>query len=98
MVGGVVIGMASGSKVSVRLTDEPGAIRLLVEDSGPGFPDGILDAENRPVRFRKGDAQRSGSTGLGLSMIYEVVENHRGTVEIGRSSLGGALIAISFPK
>lgn len=98
LVGNIRSHVPSGSKVSVRLTDEPGAIRLLVEDSGPGFPDGILDAENRPVRFRKGDAQRSGSTGLGLSMIYEVVENHRGTVEIGRSSLGGALIAISLPK
>lgn len=98
LVGNIRSHVPSGSKVSVRLTDERDAIRLLVEDSGPGFPDGILDADNRPVRFRKGDAQRSGSTGLGLSMIYEVVENHRGTVEIGRSSLGGALIAISFPK
>ena len=98
LVGNIRSHVPSGSRVSVRLTDEPGAIRLLVEDSGPGFPDGILDADNRPVRFRKGDTQRSGSTGLGLSMIYEVVENHRGTVEIGRSSLGGAHIAISFPK
>ena len=98
LVGNIRSHVPSGSKVLVRLTDEPGAIRLLVEDSGPGFPDGILNADNRPVRFRKGDAQRPGSTGLGLSMIYEVVENHRGTVEIGRSSLGGALIAISFPK
>lgn len=98
LVGNIRSHVPSGSKVSVRLTDERDAIRLLVEDSGLGFPDGILDADNRPVRFRKGDAQRSGSTGLGLSMIYEVVENHRGTVEIGRSSLGGALIAISFPK
>lgn len=97
LVGNIRNHVPSGSKVAVRLSKEPGAIKLLVEDSGPGFPDGILDAENRPVRFRKGDAQRSGSTGLGLSMIYEVVENHRGTVEIGRSSLGGAIIAISFP-
>jgi signal transduction histidine kinase len=98
LIGNIRSHVPSGSKVSVRLTDERDAIRLLVEDSGTGFPDGILDADNRPVRFRKGDAQRSGSTGLGLSMIYEVVENHRGTVEIGRSSLGGARIAISFPK
>jgi len=97
LVGNIRNHVPSDSKVSVRLSKGPGAIKLLVEDSGPGFPDGILDADNRPVRFRKGDAQRSGSTGLGLSMIYEVVENHRGTVEIGRSSLGGALVAIWFP-
>lgn len=97
LVGNIQSHVPSGSKVLVQLKTEPGAIKLLVEDSGNGFPDGILDQDNKPVRFRKGDSQKVGSTGLGLSMIYEVAENHRGSVEIGRSSLGGALVSISFP-
>ena len=98
LVGNIRAHVPTGSKVLVRLSKEPEAIKLTFEDAGPGFPEGILDEHQKPVRFRKGDAQKSGSTGLGLSMIYEVVENHRGTVEIGRSVLGGALIAITLPN
>ena len=98
LVGNIQNHVPVGSKVLVQLKENPDAIQLLVEDSGPGFPEGILGEGNKPVRFRKGDAQKSGSTGLGLSMIYEVVENHRGTVEIGSSSLGGALVSISLPR
>ncbi len=98
LVGNIRAHVPTGSKVLVRLSNEPGAVKLTVEDAGPGFPEGILDEHQKPVRFRKGDAQKSGSTGLGLSMIYEVVENHRGTIEIGRSVLGGALVAITLPN
>lgn len=98
LIGNIRAHVPAGSKVLVRLSNEPATIKLTVEDAGPGFPEGILDEHQKPVRFRKGDGQKSGSTGLGLSMIYEVIENHRGTVEIGRSVLGGALIAITLPN
>jgi signal transduction histidine kinase len=98
LIGNIRAHVPSDSKVAVRLTQEADSVRLSFEDGGPGFPEGILGEDSKPVRFRKGDAQKSGSTGLGLSMIYEVVENHRGSVEIGRSALGGALVSITLPN
>lgn len=98
LIGNIQAHVPSGSKVSVRLSQEAETIRLSFEDGGSGFPAGILGDDAKPVRFRKGDGQKSGSTGLGLSMIYEVVENHRGSVEIGKSVLGGARISITLPK
>jgi signal transduction histidine kinase len=98
LIGNIQAHVPSGSKVSVRLSQEAATVQLSFEDGGPGFPKGILGDDAKPVRFRKGDSQKSGSTGLGLSMIYEVVENHRGSVEIGKSALGGARISITLPK
>ena len=98
LIGNIQAHVPSGSKVSVRLSQEAATVQLSFEDGGSGFPEGILGDDAKPVRFRKGDSQKSGSTGLGLSMIYEVVENHRGSVEIGKSALGGARISITLPK
>ena len=98
LIGNIQAHVPSGSKVSVQLSQEAETVQLSFEDGGSGFPEGILGDDAKPVRFRKGDSQKSGSTGLGLSMIYEVVENHRGSVEIGKSALGGARISITLPK
>ena len=98
LIGNIQAHVPSGSKVAVRLTQEAESVTLSFEDGGPGFPEGILGDDAKPVRFRKGDSQKTGSTGLGLSMIYEVVENHRGSVALGASDLGGARITISLPR
>ncbi len=98
LIGNIQAHVSSGSKVAVRLTQEAESVTLSFEDGGPGFPEGILGDDAKPVRFRKGDSQKTGSTGLGLSMIYEVVENHRGSVALGASDLGGARITISLPR
>jgi signal transduction histidine kinase len=98
LIGNIKAHVPSGSKVKVHLSQEAETIQLSFEDGGSGFPEGILGDDAKPVRFRKGDSQKSGSTGLGLSMIYEVVENHRGSVEIGKSALGGARISVTLPK
>lgn len=98
LVGNLHHHVPAGSKVRVQLSSEAEQVKLLVEDSGPGFQDGVLSPDGKPIRFRKGDNQKSGSTGLGLSLIFEVVANHRGEVSIGRSGLGGAKVEISFPS
>jgi signal transduction histidine kinase len=98
LIGNIQAHVPSGSKVAVGITHDLETIQLTFDDAGPGFPEGILGDDGKPVRFRKGDSQKANSTGLGLSMIYEVVENHRGSVEIGSSVLGGARICITLPK
>jgi signal transduction histidine kinase len=97
LVGNLHNHVPAGSKVRVQLSSDAQQVKLLVEDSGPGFQDEILTADGNPIRFRKGDGKKTGSTGLGLSLIFEVVANHRGEISIGRSSLGGALVEIRLP-
>ena len=81
-----------GSTVRVRLQGN----RLEVADSGPGIPE-----EDVPYvfdRFFRGHtARNTQGTGLGLSIVAKTVEDHGGTVEVGRSCDGGAAFTVQLP-
>jgi two-component system sensor histidine kinase CiaH len=70
-------------------------IRLVVEDSGPGIPE-----EERPKifdRFHRAMDQGYGS-GLGLAIADAVVRHTHGRWEVSTSALGGARMAVSWPR
>jgi len=67
---------------------------ITVEDSGPGLASEAPDQLFQP--FRKGNSASAGS-GLGLTIVRQAVELHRGSIQVGRSSaLGGAMFRLSF--
>ena len=78
--------------VTVSTALEAEAVRLCVEDRGYGIPtearDRVWEKFYRVVR--EGQEKDEESTGLGLSFVREVVEQHGGTVglesEVGRGS------------
>ena len=70
----------------------------IVEDSGPGIP-----AEHLPHvfdRFYRVDPARdarSGGSGLGLSIVRAVVEQHGGRVSATNGAMGGARFELRLP-
>lgn len=66
---------------------------IMFEDDGPGFDDKSGEKVFYPFYTTKADG-----TGLGLSTVYRVVQDHKGTIQTGRSRWGGAAITISLPK
>jgi signal transduction histidine kinase len=83
--------MAAGAgQVRLSLRQDGGKAQLLVEDDGPGVP-----PELRARIFEPGFS-RSGSTGLGLGFVAEVVAAHQGSVvcENGRA---GARFLLTLP-
>ena len=66
---------------------------MTVEDSGKGFCTESTAALVEP--FTKGNASSEGA-GLGLAIVREAVDLHRGKLEIGRSELGGARVKVEF--
>jgi signal transduction histidine kinase len=62
-----------------------GAVVLTVEDAGPGLPS--VDVINR-------GKSNAGSTGLGLDIVRRAALASGGTLELGRSRLGGALVRL----
>jgi signal transduction histidine kinase len=76
----------------IVVTCGPGP-RVTVEDNGPGLDDEQLKTLFEP--FARGATKAPGS-GLGLTLVREAATLHGGSVEAGRSKLGGALFQISF--
>jgi two-component system, OmpR family, sensor histidine kinase QseC len=77
---------------SIFVTVGPGST-MTVEDSGPGLTGEASDQLFQP--FRKGNPSTEGA-GLGLTIVRQAVELHRGSIQVGRSSLGGALFTLKF--
>lgn len=77
----------------------PGAVRLAVEDNGPGFDERVLRRAFEPYVTTK-----PRGTGLGLAMVKKIVDEHRGrivarnlqTSDEPDSPITGARVSISF--
>lgn len=79
-----------GRQLQLRLEQRDGQAQLTIEDNGPGFPplDDLLDPlqTNRPE-----------GSGLGLFVVKTTLENHRGSIALGRAAIGGASVQLSLP-
>ncbi|MGW2436668.1 sensor histidine kinase [Streptomyces goshikiensis] len=72
-----------GTTVTAHVSRETRAVRLRIEDDGPGIAPDLLPHVFE--RFARGDASRSrsaGSTGLGLAIVAAVVSAHGGQVDV----------------
>jgi two-component system sensor histidine kinase MprB len=86
----------SGGTVRVALAAEPHAAVLTVADAGPGIDD--ADVPRVFERFYRATAARAmPGSGLGLAIVAQTVARHRGTVAVGRSAAGGALLTVRLP-
>ncbi len=81
-----------GTSVEIEV-DAAGALRVM--DHGPGVP--IAERDQIFRRFWRGDRRRSGSAGLGLSIVARTAEMHDATVGVGDRPGGGAVFTIRFP-
>jgi len=68
------------------------ACRILVDDNGPGIPQG-----ERERVFRPFFTTHAAGTGLGLAIVQKIVLAHNGKVTIGTSPAGGARLILTLP-
>jgi len=86
-----------GGRITLELDRlrDPDRVRMVVRDSGAGFPP--EDAERLFERFaRRHDDHRR--FGLGLALAREVVTGHGGTIEAANVPGGGAAFTIRLPS
>jgi signal transduction histidine kinase len=86
---------AGGAVVVTLEAPTPHVVRLSVRDSGVGFDQ--ADARSLFERFSRGTAGRGQRFGIGLSLVREVVEAHRGTVSAEGSPGTGAVFTVELP-
>jgi two-component system OmpR family sensor kinase len=85
-----------GTAVEATVERSNGEVILSVEDDGPGIPHELRDKVFE--RFFRGAGDRSGSSGLGLSIVRAVARSHDGTVSLEEPLDGrGARFVVRFP-
>jgi two-component system, OmpR family, sensor kinase len=70
-------------------------VRLVVEDDGPGIPDG--DRMRVFDRFVRLAPEAGGGAGLGLALVAALVQGRGGEVMAGATATGGGRIEVRWP-
>jgi signal transduction histidine kinase len=90
----------AGGRVSVRVerrTDATAdaAVRLSVEDEGPGIPP--TERERVFDRFFRRPEAAEGGSGLGLAIVKAIAERHRARIQLTQAAPRGLRIVVEFP-
>jgi two-component system OmpR family sensor kinase len=88
-----------GGEVFLSLSRMGKNARLIIRDTGPGIP-----AEDLPHIFERfyrteksRTRQKTPGFGLGLSIAYWIIKNHKGKIEVESIEGGGTTFIISLP-
>jgi len=84
--------MPGGGKLSIRAQQVDNGIEILFEDSGPGIPE-----ELRNNIFEPFFSTKDGGTGLGLTVSYNIITSHGGTLDIVDGRGVGACFRLFLP-
>jgi two-component system nitrogen regulation sensor histidine kinase NtrY len=78
--------------ISVTLEEEHDHYTIRFEDTGTGFPVDLIDRLTEPYVTTK-----SKGTGLGLTIVHKIIEDHGGTMDLSNTD-DGACVTITLPK
>jgi two-component system sensor histidine kinase KdpD len=85
-----------GTQISISAGLEGHAVRVVVDDNGPGLPPG--DPERLFKKFQRGrDESNTGGAGLGLAICRAIVNAHGGTIMASQRPGGGTRFAFTLP-
>jgi signal transduction histidine kinase len=85
-------------EIRVRLSATPGQVELAVSDTGVGIP-----AQARPHLFERFyrvpgvEGRTQEGTGIGLSLVHELVKQHHGTIEVESEPGRGSTFRVRLP-
>ena len=78
--------------ISIAIEQSNGSVVVMVEDTGNGIPASMFES-----LFRPSQSSRPGGLGVGLYQCKQIVEAHRGTIQIRSQPGKGTHVQIELP-
>ena len=87
--------MPEGGVLEIQTIFDDDLVKILVTDTGDGIPEDIRDKIFDPFFTTKESGK---GTGLGLAIVAQMVEDHKGTVELLDTEKCGSSFRICLPR
>ncbi len=84
-----------GGLVTVTVAHRENGVYVMVRDNGPGIPES--HRQNVFLRFFRLETTDTLGSGLGLSIVREIVLAHDGEIELADAPGGGLLVSVRLP-
>ena len=84
--------MPRGGVLTISTVRKDDAVKLAVADTGIGIPRNIMDKIFEPYF-----TTRDFGSGLGLTIVYKIVKEHRGDISVDSQEGKGTTVTVSFP-
>ncbi|HEY9647861.1 MAG TPA: ATP-binding protein, partial [Chroococcidiopsis sp.] len=81
-------------RITIQTRVERQQVMIRIRDNGPGIPAAIINKLFDPFFTTKPVGQ---GTGLGLAICYQIIETHRGKIQVTSRDGEGAEFAIALP-
>jgi PAS domain S-box-containing protein len=85
--------MSAGGKLTITTEEAEEEIRIIIADTGIGIPE-----ENLSKIFEPYFSTKENGTGLGLTVLFKVVKEHRGEITVKSREGEGTVFTIALPK
>lgn len=91
-------GLKYGQQVKVVLRASEGFLEVLVEDRGSGISEAELSKVFEPFyRTEQSRNRATGGSGLGLSVVRDIIQSHEGEIQLTNRQSGGLRVIVRLP-
>ncbi|MEI6875795.1 MAG: ATP-binding protein, partial [Spirochaetota bacterium] len=87
-----IAAMPEGGKLSLGLSSKDDLVRISVSDTGLGIPPEVISKIFEPYYTTK-----ETGTGLGLTITFKIVREHRGEITVDSAPGKGSVFTITLP-
>jgi two-component system sensor histidine kinase HydH len=84
--------MPEGGKIHIEIGSSGNTVTIYFEDEGEGIPEDILNKIWDPFFTTK-----EKGTGLGLGIVKNIIESHRGSIQVINRPVCGARVKVEMP-
>ena len=86
--------IGTGGSIEVNVAEERDDVVIRVCDSGPGIEEAVAKRIFEPFFTTKSKT----GTGLGLALSRDIIERHRGRIEVTNARTRGAVFSVYLPR